>query len=71
MKIPPGVRDGSRVRVAGEGGPGVGGGARGDLFLVIAVLPHPTFERKGDDVTAEIRFHSPPPCSGARCRSRR
>lgn len=54
VKIPPGVRDGSRVRVAGEGGPGVGGGARGDLFLVIGVLPHPGFERKGDDVTAEI-----------------
>ncbi len=54
VKIPPGVRDGSRVRVAGEGGPGVGGGPRGDLFLVIAVLPDPRFERKGDDVTADI-----------------
>lgn len=54
VKVPAGVRDGSRVRVAGEGGPGLGGGARGDLFLVIGVLPHPAFERKGDDVTAEI-----------------
>ncbi len=54
VKIPAGVRDGSRVRVAGEGGPGVGGGARGDLYLVIGVLADPRFERKGDDVTAEI-----------------
>ncbi|MGQ9675242.1 MAG: DnaJ C-terminal domain-containing protein [Chloroflexota bacterium] len=54
VKIPPGVRDGSRVRVAGEGGPGAGGGPKGDLFLVVSVLPHSTFERKGDDLYVEV-----------------
>jgi DnaJ-class molecular chaperone len=54
VKVPAGVREGSRIRMAGEGGPGVGGGERGDLFLIISVLPHPTYERKGDDLTAEV-----------------
>jgi DnaJ-class molecular chaperone len=54
VRIPPGVDNGSRVRVAGEGQPGLGGGPRGDLFLVITVRPDPTFERKGDDLTTEI-----------------
>src|SRR5690606_38544849 len=49
-KIPPGVDTGSRVRIAGEGGPGIGGGRRGDLYLRIKVLPHPRFERRGDDL---------------------
>jgi curved DNA-binding protein len=50
VKIPPGVDNGSRVRVAGEGGPGIGGGRRGDLYLVVKVLPHQRFERRGDDL---------------------
>ena len=53
VKVPPGVRDGSRIRVAGEGGPGVAGGPRGDLYLVTTVKPHPSFERKGDDIHLE------------------
>lgn len=53
VKIPAGVRTGSRVRVAGEGGRGTGGAAAGDLFLVIEVLPHPVFERDGDDLSCE------------------
>ena len=54
VKIPPGVREGSRVRVAGEGGRG-GGGKRGDLYLRVRVLPDPTFERKGDDLVTTMR----------------
>jgi len=54
VKIPAGVRTGSRVRVAREGGPGVGGGAKGNLFLLVAVLPHATFERRGDDLHLEV-----------------
>jgi curved DNA-binding protein len=50
VKIPPGVDNGSRVRVAGEGGPGMGGGKRGDLYLVIKVAPHNRYERRGDDL---------------------
>ena len=53
VKIPPGVRDGSRVRIAGQGGEGYGG-ARGDLYLVVRVLPHQLFERKADDLYTEI-----------------
>ena len=50
VKIPAGVDNGSKIRVAGEGQPGIGGGPRGDLFLVISVKPDPLYERKGDDV---------------------
>lgn len=49
VKIPPGIRDGSRVRAAGEGA-GRPGGPRGDLYLRVHVLPHAKFERKGDDL---------------------
>ena len=54
VKIPPGVRDGSRVRAAGEGGAGLDGGDRGDLFLRVRVTPHPLFERRDDDVVIEL-----------------
>jgi len=54
VKIPPGVATGSRVRVAGEGQPGIGGGAKGDLILSIRVRPHPRFERRGDDLYEDI-----------------
>lgn len=54
VKIPPGVRTGSKVRVAGEGGPGMGGGDRGDLYLQVEVLPHSTFERKDNDLYSEV-----------------
>lgn len=50
VKIPPGVRTGSRVRVAGEGTPGSNGGKPGDLYLVITVMEHPIFRRDGDDL---------------------
>jgi molecular chaperone DnaJ len=53
VKIPAGVRDGSRVRIAGQGGEGYSG-TRGDLYLVVRVLPHQVFERKGDDLYAEV-----------------
>jgi curved DNA-binding protein len=54
VKIPAGSDTGSRVRVSGEGGPGMNGGARGDLYLVVRVLPHPRFERKGDDLYVKV-----------------
>ena len=53
-KIPPGVSDGQRVRIAGKGGPGIGGGAPGDLYLVVTVKPHPRFTREGDDLTVTV-----------------
>src|SRR5512143_3691385 len=54
VKIPPGVREGSRVRVAGEGGKGPGG-RRGDLYLRVRIAPDPTFERKGEDLQTTVR----------------
>jgi len=54
VKIPAGVDNGSKIRVAGEGQAGSGGGPRGDLFLVIGVKPDPLFERRGDDLFSEI-----------------
>ena len=54
VKAPPGVRTGSRVRMAGEGRSGMGGGPAGDLYLLITVLPHARFERSGDDLTVEV-----------------
>ena len=54
VKIPSGVKDGSKVRVAGEGGPGMGGGTRGDLYLVVKVLPHNVFDRTNGDLQVEV-----------------
>jgi len=54
VKIPPGVKTGSKVRIAGKGGAGVAGGPRGDLYLRIKVAPHPTFERRGEDLYCEV-----------------
>jgi len=54
VKIPPGVRDGSRVRVAGEGGQGARGGPRGDLYMRVKAIPHPLFERKGEDLQVPV-----------------
>ncbi|MFH1002676.1 MAG: J domain-containing protein [Chloroflexota bacterium] len=53
VKIPPGVNTGSRVRLAGKGGPGQGG-PNGDLYLLITVKPHQKLERRGDDLYAEV-----------------
>ena len=50
VKIPPGVQTGSRVRVAGEGEKGFGGGQPGDVYLVITVSDHPTYTRDGADL---------------------
>jgi len=58
VKIPPGVDTGSRVRLAGQGGPGANDGPAGDLYLAVTVRPHPLFTRQGDDLRgrAEVPF---------------
>jgi molecular chaperone DnaJ len=53
VKIPAGVRQGSRVRIAAEGAPG-SGGRKGDLYLLISVRPHDRFERRGDDLYTDV-----------------
>jgi curved DNA-binding protein len=54
VRIPPGVGDGSRVRIAGEGEHGTGGAASGDLYLRVQLKPHPRFERRGGDLYTKV-----------------
>ena len=54
MKIPAGVRDGQRIRLAGQGGQGGNGGPAGDLYLRVKVKPHPLYQRDGDDLRMDL-----------------
>jgi len=54
VRIPPGVKDGARVRAAGEGGVGRSGGKAGDLYLTVHVVPHSQFERRGQDLYVKV-----------------
>jgi molecular chaperone DnaJ len=54
VKVPAGVREGSRIRLAGKGEPGIGGGPPGDLYVVTRVAPSPIYKRKGDNVEVEV-----------------
>jgi curved DNA-binding protein len=54
VTIPRGVRDGQRIRLAGEGGAGMGGGPSGDLFLRVRLLPHPRFRVRGRDLELDL-----------------
>lgn len=54
VRIPAGVRDGARIKVAGRGEPGGPGGKAGDLYVVVHVAPHELFGRKGADLTLDL-----------------
>jgi len=54
VSIPRGVRDGQRIRLAGQGSRGFGGGSNGDLFLAAQIQPDKTFERRGDDLYLDL-----------------
>jgi curved DNA-binding protein len=54
VRIPPGIRDGGRVRVAGQGSPGRNGGSAGDIYVRVHVRPHPVFRREGDDLYVRV-----------------
>ena len=54
VSIPLGVRDGARIRISGAGRQGVSGGAPGDMYVVVTIAKHSRFERKGDDLHAQI-----------------
>jgi curved DNA-binding protein len=54
VRIPPGVRDGQKIRLAGQGEEGASGGPAGDLYLRVRIKPHPRFRREGDDLVVEV-----------------
>ena len=54
VRIPPGVADGQRVRLAGRGGVGERGGPAGDLLVTVHVAPHPVLGRRDDDLTLTV-----------------
>jgi curved DNA-binding protein len=55
VKIPPGVDNDNRVRVTGEGGMSMSGGKRGDLLLIIRIIPHTQFERDGVNLNIHVQ----------------
>lgn len=54
VTVPPGVDDGARLRITGEGEAGIAGGPAGDLYVVMNVREHPLFERDGTDLQVEV-----------------
>ncbi|MGW2858116.1 DnaJ C-terminal domain-containing protein, partial [Streptomyces sp. NPDC001215] len=54
VDVPPGVTDGQRIRLAGEGGRGSGDAPAGDLYLRVRILPHPVFRVDGRDVHVQL-----------------
>jgi curved DNA-binding protein len=54
VKIPPGVTDGTRIRLNGKGGEGMGGGPPGDLYLRVKLEPHPRFRVDGHDLQIDV-----------------
>jgi molecular chaperone DnaJ len=66
VPIPPGVDEGTQVRLAGEGEPGVNGGPHGNLYIVIHVHPHAYFRRRGDDVLLDVGVNVAQAALGAR-----
>jgi len=65
VKVPAGVKDGARIRLAGRGEPGPVGGQPGDLFVVVHVAEHPVFGRTGDNLTVNLPISFPEAALGA------
>jgi curved DNA-binding protein len=56
IKIPEGVRSGQKIRLAGQGSPGFGGGTAGDLFLKIEIAPDPRYRIEGSDILTNVEI---------------
>jgi molecular chaperone DnaJ len=59
VTIPPGVEDGTRIRLAGEGEAGMRGGGNGDLYIFLAVKAHPLFQREGANIHCRVPIAMP------------
>ncbi len=66
VRIPPGAKTGSRVRVPARGNVGPHGGPPGDLYIILNVQPHPFFERRGDDLYTVVPVTVPEASLGAK-----
>jgi molecular chaperone DnaJ len=64
VKVPPGVDNGVRLRLQGEGDAGLNGGPRGDLYVFIHVKPHHLFLRRAEDLHCELSIDFPMACLG-------
>ena len=65
VKIPPGVDEGSKIRVRGKGQVSPHGGPRGDLIIVTHITPHPFFQRQGKDILLDLPISAGEAASGA------
>ena len=54
VRVPAGVKNGSKVRMAGKGGPGYDGGKTGDLYLIVSVKANSFYQRKGDNLQTDV-----------------
>jgi molecular chaperone DnaJ len=66
VEIPPGIHDGQRIRLSGEGHAGVLGGQSGDVYVLVRIRPHPEFVREGDDVFSTVSLTMTEAALGAR-----
>jgi molecular chaperone DnaJ len=65
VNVPAGVRDGSRIRLAGKGETGANGSAAGDLYVITRVTDSPVFKRNGDNIEVEVPLSIPEAIRGA------
>lgn len=66
VDVPAGIADGQQIRLRGQGEPGPNGGPAGDALIEIAVSPHPSFRREGDDIHLELPVSLPEAVLGAK-----